>query len=321
MEVVGAEVGEGGEEGREEELEDEIPPTQPSPEIEVPEEFLTRQEQNTASKADSPARKGKGKGKRRGKGKGSAKTDLKEEPQASKPRRGRKAKPVPDETQVEEPKRKGRAAKRAKPTDGEPSVAGEDVKSAAASRKRKVAVAPEPAEPASSSRKRKQTPAEASKPSEPASSSRKRKQAPAGSTEEVKKTPPPCRASRKDKEDAAKITPPKVEIDRATLKKEIKPFCYSSVVPYWSRPACGLKVANVVKKGEGVVNKVSQARGKWAVGGDLCDLIFTTLCFEGSWSSLLEGFLPAVPASSYEGMLARDSAYCPLPFTLELYTW
>ena len=279
MEVVGAEVGEGGEEGREEELEDEIPPTQPSPEIAVPEEFLTRQEQNTASKADSPARKGKGRGKRRGKGKGSEKTDLKEEPQPSKPRRGRKAKPVAEETQVAEPKRKGRPAKQTKPTDGEPSVAGEDVKSR--KRKAQVAVAPEPAEPASSSRKRKQTPAEASKPSEPASSSRKRKQPPAGTTEEVKKTTPPRRASNKDKEDAAKITPPKVEIDRVTLKKEIKPFCYSTVVPYWSRPACGLKVANVVKKGEGVVNKVSQARGKWAMGG-LCDLIFTTLCFEGS---------------------------------------
>lgn len=259
MEVVGAEVGEGGEEGREEELEDEIPPTQPSPEIAVPEEFLTRQEQNTASKADSPARKGKGRGKRRGKGKGSEKTDLKEEPQPSKPRRGRKAKSVGEETQVAEPKRKGRAAKQTKPTDGEPSVAGEDVKSR--KRKAQVAVAPEPAEPASSSRKRKQ--------------------APAGTTEEVKKTTPPRRASKKDKEDAAKITPPKVEIDRVTLKKEIKPFCYSTVVPYWSRPACGLKVANVVKKGEGVVNKVSQARGKWAMGG-LCDLIFTTLCFEGS---------------------------------------
>ena len=117
---------------------------------------------------------------------------------------------------------KAEQQKQTKPTDGEPSVAGEDVKSR--KRKAQVAVAPEPAEPASSSRKRKQTPAEASKPSEPASSSRKRKQAPAGTTEEVKKTTPPRRASKRDKEDAAKITPPKVEIDRVTSEEGDQTF-------------------------------------------------------------------------------------------------
>eukprot|EP00435_Cladocopium_sp_Y103_P010654 s806_g2.t1 len=219
----------------------DIPLTQPSPpdradSEEVPPSpvaFLTRDAQNDARKHDSPARKGRGRKRvkntgdkeqeKKGKGKGNNGC------QPAKRARGRKAKAAEEEGESEERVEPSKAAAPAK---------------AKASAKAKAKAKSAPKSKASAKRKAKNLSVGDDRvdggetASAPSSSSASPRTAPAEAAAPLQTPSPKPRATKPRKSTPAKHP----LIDRDLLKKEIQEFGHSTVVPYWSRPAVGLKV-------------------------------------------------------------------------------
>lgn len=230
----------------------EIPLTQPSPpDLADSEEvapspvnkFLTRDEQNLARQRDSPAAKGRGRkrvkdmGDKEKEKKGKGNSNRRSQP--AKRARGQKAK---EEAETE---------------DGvEPSTSARPKAKASAKAKAKAKSTPKgracpkskdsPGAKAKASSKRKAKhvsegdgrveggeDASTSSPSLPSTSP-----APAEAAAPLQTPSPKPRAAKPRKSSPAKHP----LIDRDALKKEIVVFQHSTVVPYWSRPAVGLKV-------------------------------------------------------------------------------
>ena len=226
----------------------EIPLTQPSPpdladSEEVPPSpvaaFLTRDDQNLARKHDSPARKGRGRKR--------VKHGDKEQEKKGKGKGNRRSQPAKREAETEDgvessttaapvnPRAKAKASAKAKAKAkstprgraGPKSKASPGAKAKAPSKRKakhlsegddQVDGGEDPSTSSSLSASTSPAPAEAAAPLQ---------------------TPSPKPSSTKPR----KSTPAKHPlIDRDALKKEILVFAHSSVVPYWSRPAVGLKV-------------------------------------------------------------------------------
>lgn len=229
----------------------EIPLTQPSPpdlagSEEVPPSpvaFLTRDDQNNARLHDSPARKGRGRKRvkdtgdkereKKGKGKGTKRSRA----------RGQKAKKEAEAEDGAEPSRTAAPAnvKAKAKASAKAKAKAKSIPKGRACPKSKTS----PGAKAKASCKRKgkhlsevdgrvdggdDSPASSSMPSS--------SPGPAEAAAPLQTPSPKPRVTKPRKSTPAKHP----LIDRDALKKEIVTFAHSSVVPYWSRPAVGLKV-------------------------------------------------------------------------------
>ncbi|CAL1163796.1 unnamed protein product, partial [Cladocopium goreaui] len=207
-------------------------PCSPEPDV------LRRRDQLMASRGDSPAAKGRGRGRGKGKGKGrgrgrSAKKSVETEGDEPAPKipksRAKRSKEPKSQSVAEDPQhdpptkktreRKGRAA------------------SASASSKRK---APDT--------KQAEPEVEGKEDAVPAPRKKRAPKTKKGEEETDLVTPP----RKHEQPEQSKPTPPKAakakpqvvlsEDDKESMKKGIQTFDHSTVVPYWSRAAAGLKV-------------------------------------------------------------------------------
>ena len=212
-----------------------------------PEKLLRRCDQLSAAREDSPPRKGKGRGRGRGKakenagkgrGKGRGRPPKKAHDQAEQP------------AETKQPRK--RRAKSDPPVEPKPPAETDDTPVTVAEKpKRKRKIAPkddeadaEVSEPKKCTRKTKNAAASDADAGtvDPAPKKKARKAAPKSATDSAGSSAPSAPSAAEPK------TPKKVSPRAITgkkkedLKKLIKVFSYSYVVPYWSRAAVGLKI-------------------------------------------------------------------------------